>query len=195
MKKILLFAVMVCMVLAVPAFAAPVTGGNPAYLVPGVTDAWSNAIFVDTGDTISGKGTITSWQIYAGATGQVELLIYSGTIAGPSLTLVGSDLETVNHVGLNTFSTSIAVTPGDYIGWYTPGAGVIAYNDGGPITIDAWDTTGTPQTNISDNVAGSSQPWTGNREYAITVVPEPSILALLIPSLGFVGVIRKKFMA
>ncbi len=191
-KNVLVFAVMVCMILTVPAFAAPIIGGNSAYLVPGVTDTWSNAIFVDAGSPISATGTIGSWEIYAGATGPVELLIYRGGM--PNLTLVGSDSVTVTKSGLNTFLTSIPVQTGDYIGWYIPNAGVISYNGGGP-TIDAWDTTGTPQTSINSNVS-SSQSWTGNREYAITVsTPEPSILALLIPALGFVGVIRKKLIA
>ena len=191
-KIALVCAVMVCVILTVPAFASPVTGGNPAYLVPGQTDTWSNATFVDYGSPISGTGTITSWTIYAGATGPLELLIYSGSISGgiPSLTLVGSDPVSVNSTGINTFSVSIPVQSGDYIGWYTPDAGVISFqNNVGP-TIYAWDNT-TPSL-LAAGSPGAG--FTGDREYAITV-PEPSMALLLIPALGFVGVIRKKFMA
>ena len=201
MKKILIFTVMVCMAIAVPAFAAPITGGNPAYLFDltvqsGAPDTWSNATFVDTGNTISGNGTINSWQVYAGAPGSIELLIYQGTIVSgtPALTLVGFSSTETAVLGLNTFLTSILVQKGDYIGWYTPGAGVISFADGVGPTIDAWDNTGGPLTPIT------STSFTGDREYAIAVsgvaVPEPSFLLMLFAGLAsvvlMVGASRRK---
>lgn len=63
---------------AVAAQASPISGGNPVVSRPSL-DGFSNFSILDRNHPIDGNGLITQWQIFAGNTNPVELLIYRPT--------------------------------------------------------------------------------------------------------------------
>jgi hypothetical protein len=69
-----------------------------------------------TTDVVRHTGTITSWSLNAGSTGgQVQLRILRPVSGGKFKAVHSSSVQTVNDIGLNTFTTHIGVKRGDVI--------------------------------------------------------------------------------
>jgi len=102
-------------------------GGNPV-IDRENADTRANYYSVDTNNPVNVAGNLTSWQIWAKNTLPVQLVIYRRDKTG-SLSVVGkSDIKTP-VVGENTFTlpTPIQVNAGDFVGFYYPQQGSIAY--------------------------------------------------------------------
>jgi Ca2+-binding RTX toxin-like protein len=165
-------------------------GGNPVVAGPNI-DSATGAIFFDLNKPIIADATVSSWSIYAGATGgQVQLLIFRDL--GTTWSFVGaSELQTVNALGVNTFAlaSSISVQANDIIAFYYPpgtspsvlgdfGNGQTINNHDWPSEpIDPSRLSGTYFGTIPDLQQGASFDetlWdTNSRTYSIAVHGDP----------------------
>lgn len=87
------------------------------------TDNDPNFFLMDTNHPFTADGTLTHWEIYAGNTNPVALVIYRQS--GDSFIEVGRSAVVTPHVGYNLFPLrrwKIKVEPGDFVGAYYPGA-------------------------------------------------------------------------
>ena len=95
-------------------------------------DSFVNFSIVDRNNAIPAAGVVTGWQIYAGDTTPVRLLVYRQS--GSNYTLVGkSPLVTPAALGVNSFSLAspISVQAGDFLGYYTQSNGAVPYDNVG----------------------------------------------------------------
>jgi len=91
-------------------------------------DSAGNVYYVDTGALVPQDGLLTSWQIFAKNTRNVELVVYRGEPG--SLRVVGRSGVVTPSVGANEFTLEapFAVLAGDMLGWHTPGTGSVAFD-------------------------------------------------------------------
>ena len=80
-----------------------IVGGNVP-IERQIIDTYQNFSILDKNNAISATGTVTSWDIFAGATTPVELLIYRETSPNVYAVVGNSSLETTVNLGLNTFT-------------------------------------------------------------------------------------------
>lgn len=97
---------------------SPIAVGNTGTL--GTTTYSSNRTVVNTSDPSDGTGTVTtvSAQLSAGT-----LYVMTGSLSTPNFTIRAISGALTAVAGLNTFSVSLSVVAGDYIGFWTPGSG------------------------------------------------------------------------
>src|SRR5262245_60111983 len=82
--------------------AAGLMGGNPVIPRP-LVDTFTDFTVLDRNNPINATGTVTSWDIFAANTGQVELVIFRSTGVNTYAIVGTSALETPT-LGLNTFA-------------------------------------------------------------------------------------------
>ncbi len=127
-------------------------------------DMGSNFYHVDTNNSLNVDGYLTSWQFWAKNTLPVQLIIYRRDKAGVWSVVGKSDVKTP-VVGANTFgfSNPIRVKKGDFLGFYLPQQGSIAFSlDNGPLSLG--NLSGTVLESLSGPTDFSTS---SNRTYSI----------------------------
>jgi hypothetical protein len=119
----------------------PVTGSNNA--------AGTYAM----ADPVPRSGTITSIRIFGMTGGTMKVRRF--TKAGDIFTQVGSDSNITVAAGLATHTVAIAVTAGEYIGFYAA-ANVFAQNSSATADGLGWYFIGSDQTSFTDTTASTT---------------------------------------
>jgi hypothetical protein len=103
-------------------------GGNPIFQRQGVDSTGGDFFLVDTNNPFTADGDLTNWEIFAGATHPVQLVIYRN-IGGNNVEVARSALVTPT-LGYNLFSLNnqptISVKAGDFVGAHTTSGAVIS---------------------------------------------------------------------
>lgn len=149
-----------------------VVGGNVIVERP-VVDGASNFYLVDTNQPINADGKLDRWEIFAGSTLPVQLVIYR-QVYGKFYVVGRSKEVTPKQKGYNAFKLrpEIKVKAGDFVGAYHPYAGTISFNFDPPYPPSAFgqgDLTGT--TLFSFDKANKFS-LSSNRRYSIRVMGE-----------------------
>ncbi len=153
--------------------------------------------FTFTGSGVSGSGSLTGTAIGSGVynitTGTGTFNDGSGSV---TITLIANP-NAPGTTNSSIFTYDDLVTPGALTGLILDNSGLLFAESNGA-ELNLW---GDGLANGGNGIAGSSlDTWyedsgpNGNGTFAISTVPEPSMALLLIPALGFVGLIRRKFM-
>ena len=146
--KICLASLVLSVGLAVEGRADLLLGGNEVKPRPHV-DTWWNFYLMDTNNPFNANGEVTTWEVYAGSTEAVQLVIYRATESGFSV--VGRSAEKTPTVGTNVFglATPIEVQAGDFIGLYYRRSGVVSFD------LHDYDEHGNPVWDLGeDNLGG-----------------------------------------
>jgi hypothetical protein len=109
-------------------FRCGIVGGSDATKSRPHVDGARNYYMIDSVNRVNRKATIFEFKIFAKRLKPVQVIIYRKV--GSKFTVVGKSLmETPKKLGLNRFDINhtIDVLPGDYVGWYVPQNGVIAF--------------------------------------------------------------------
>jgi len=146
-------------------------------------DGW-NDFSISFNDQVLPTGTITSWNTYiekvsSGQDSSIALLVLRNT-GGTTWTVVGSDKEEVEGVGLQTpFSANIDVIEGDILGvWMTNSKvsfdrteEVANWNNEGNLQ---WSEAPSVGDTLNLNQGGSSHSW-GYRTYSLQATIETGV--------------------
>ncbi len=122
-----------------------IVGGNPPTQRQHYeTGAPTDYTFIDTNNPFNGTGTLATCQAYAGASCNIKMKVFRD--GGDNWVFVGESGTQSLAPGLNTFSCSMAVQAGDYIGVWESASQCVYYDQGGTALYmrpgDVTSTTG-----------------------------------------------------
>jgi len=148
-----------------------ITGGNPILDRPR-PDSRDDFYLVDTNNPIDADGDITHFEVFAGTTEPVTLVIYRKT--GSVFSVVGTSSQKNPIIGYNQFqlSTPITVQQGDLVGLlnnsvkfqYDPPGIANFFNLSGTVLFTDGNKGNPPSHSNATNFTGSS-----NRTYSVRV--------------------------
>jgi hypothetical protein len=182
MKKLSLVLLVLALALAV----APVATATPLFT------------FSFTDGTVTGSGTLTGTAI---TRDEFNITGGSGTFSGGGIAFSGPIYPTptppnISYSPSGQFLYDNLVFPGAAAsGLILDSAAGILFVD--PVTtneLNLWGNGGINNYSIYEWTAATGYIAPPNGTFTLSFVPEPSMAFLLIPALGFVGVIRQKFM-
>lgn len=188
-------------VLAVCAWAPIAQGavfGSPALPRSQVDQAFQ-ITFIDFANPAPIAGSLSSWEVYAGATGDVKLQIWRPISGGYAL--VGQNPVTATTTGVVDFdiplADQISVLPGDLLGFrygdtqrnnrvitFEHLTGGVQYTTDWPNGAEDVPVGGVLPASAFGNDPGEPTGRTYSLSATITV-PEPTSLALLLPTSAF----------
>lgn len=189
-----------CFFSAIIAFVVLVSGaqaatvGNEA-ISRSVGDGFNDFAIV-TGGPIAEAGILTAWETHIRFTegdNRVGLLLLSSTDASSDFVIEAIDIRNVD-LGFNSFTTSIAVEAGWFIGAFMADA-KISFDGAGVFptfaTLDEVFISADPA--IGNTVDRRS---TGNRTYSLSAtiapVPLPAAFPMLAAALGGILLLRRR---
>lgn len=160
-----------------------VTVGNALTDRTSGPDTWSNFVIIDTNNPVNRWGYLTDWSFYAKsgrAYEKIQLKVYRPTTAGFEVigisNLVEKDQIAPGAVNTFEFAAPILVKPGDVIGMYVSGQGVVPYTvttaphyEYGNLIYPALFTNNTsgPGADVGEIEQVTAS---GNREYSIAAL-------------------------
>lgn len=188
-----LFGLATAVMLGLATTASAATVGN-SVIDRGFNDTFSNFGFAFTNDVFD-DGTITSWSVFAGNTGDIGLLVLD-QVSATEYEIAAIDIQTVS-AGLNSFVSSIAVWAGQILGLYQ-GSGKVDFDFVSGPNDEVYSSNGVFGTAPGVGDSFFRQGADG-RDYSISAevaaVPLPAglpLLALGIVGLGFARTRRNK---
>jgi hypothetical protein len=162
--------------------AAVIVGNDPIDRT--ISDGWAHFVLNLQTEVIPIDGTITGWEVFAANDGDLGLLVFD---AGNRV--VAAEARTV-AAGLNSFTTSLAVSAGNTLGLWLGDARVdYDYNLGDFVSWCASNGCAPNMPAVGDVWVLPTQGDSPQRTYSVraTVVPEPGTVLLLGLALGAIG--------
>lgn len=148
-----------------------VVGGNAIVDRPEL-DTFSNFYLVDTNHPLNADGRLDQWEIYAGSTSPVQLVIYRQK--GGAFFVVGRSGVKTPERGYNLFKLSpgnkIKVKAGDFVGAYFPATGSISFNFDPSDSFNNFDDLSGATLYSKPNGAPIEFIGSSNRHYSIRVM-------------------------
>lgn len=144
----------------------------------------SSATWIIGGRPVPRTGTLTQVKIYSGATATVKVKVFTRT--GRTFTFVREESFAVVS-GLNTITTNLAITAGDFLAVYSSTANFMKYNEvAGPTGTEFYSTAGDNTTSFT--VTGSAPPSHGVRlEVQFTIDVAESVAVPAVGDLIYMG--------
>jgi hypothetical protein len=173
-RSVLITLCAVALTAVLPAAASAATGavvaGTPA---SGITsraslDTFFNDSVIDTGHPVTSAGAITQFNYYAKATGTIAFFVVDAS----NKVLYITPNITVSSTGPGSFSTGspVPVAPGDRIGYWSQGTGVIPFDSGtGGSYVQTNNNAGEPTLGSTVVTPGSL-----NRTYSFNATNAPT---------------------
>ena len=148
--------------------AQSLVGGN-AVIDRTFVDSFDNFSLVDTNNPINMNGQVTAFEVFAGTTQPVTLVIYRQTGPGPVFSVVGTSGQETPILGFNQFqlTTPIQVQAGDFVGLVNSS---VEFDLDPPGLFSLGNLSGTML--FSNNNAGLTTNFVGssNRTYSVRVI-------------------------
>ena len=160
------------------ALAQSLVGGNAVINRP-IIDGADNFYLVDTNNPINMNGQVNAFEVFAGTTEPVTLVIYRQTGPGPVFSVVGISGQKTPVVGFNQFtlSTPIVVQAGDFVGLLNSS---VKFTLDPPFNFNFGNLSGTtlfsvdPAGNPPSHSNATNLVRSSNRTYSVRVIGGPT---------------------
>jgi hypothetical protein len=166
-KLAILAAILLSLLIALPAQAASISVGNDAADRP-LSDTYENFTVIDTNHPVSANGSLTIFKYYALEQAPIRFILVDGS----NVVKWVSDEITPPGTGINVFTPAspVLVQAGWNLGVYTVGTGVIPLESTGASASYTTENSGLPGLGLTLTYGGSE-----SRTYSFVATGETEI--------------------